>query len=185
MSRPSDDENDPGSIRLQRPGRRLLAEFFQHAYVTNEMARAKRQFADRWGVRSFLEFESTLELRTPHGTQNAHLKIALAYVGALQIELIEPLGGPAARIYQQVLPTSGYKVVWHHFAYQIPGRGTAEWQQFRDSVGTADYPIAIEGHIQNEHGDLRFLYLDTYAELGHYSEYVWSTYDVNAPVPRN
>lgn len=185
MPKVLDDGNDAGGIPLEQPPRRLLAEFFQHAYVTNEMTRAKRQFAERWGVRSFLEFESALELETPRGTENAHLKIALAFVGALQIELIEPLGGPATRIYQDVLPASGYKVVSHHFAYQIPGRGSAGWRQFRDSIGTVDYPIAIEGHLQNAYGEVRFVYLDTYAELGHYSEYVWSTYDINAPVPRN
>ncbi|HEV7444213.1 MAG TPA: VOC family protein [Steroidobacteraceae bacterium] len=161
-----------------------LAEFFQHAYVTNDMARAKRQFADRWGVHSFLEFESALELGTPRGIESARMKIALAFVGNLQIELIEPVGGPAARIYQQALPASGYKVVWHHFAYRLPG-GADAWQQFRSSIGTADYPIAIEGHIHNDYGDVRFAYLDTYAELGHYSEYVWASYDIDAPVPRN
>jgi hypothetical protein len=175
------DQPQPAQVRSPQPV--LLADFFQHAYVTNDMARAKRQFADRWGVRSFLEFESSLELSTPRGIENARLKIALAFVGNLQIELIEPVGGPAARIYQEFLPASGYRIVWHHFAYRL--RGADAWQQFRNSVGTADYPIAIEGHIHNDYGDVRFAYLDTYAELGHYSEYVWATYDIDAPVPRN
>jgi hypothetical protein len=161
----------------------LLGDFFQHAYVTNHMERAKQQFADRWGVRSFLDFESSLDLATPRGTENARLKIALAFVGELQIELIEPLGGPAARIYQQVLPKSEYKVVWHHFAYRL--RSPGAWQTFREQAGSAEYPIAIEGHIHNDYGDVRFVYLDTYAELGHYSEYVWATYDIDTPVPRN
>ena len=178
MSNPSDPANGRGNM----PG--LLADFFQHAYVTNDMARAKRQFADRWGVRSFLEFESSLELDTPRGIGNARLKIALAFVGSLQIELIEPVGGPAARIYQQALPGSGYKVVLHHFAYRLSGCAGG-WQRFRDSVGTEEYPIAIEGHIHNDYGDVRFAYLDTYAELGHYSEYVWASYDIDAPVPRS
>lgn len=164
--------------------RSLLAEFYQHAYVTNDMARARRQFAERWGIRSFLEFESPLKLSTPRGTESARLKIALAFVGDLQIELIEPLGGPGARIYQQVLPATGYKVVWHHFAYRLP-RGPDAWETFRSGIGNADYPLAIEGHIRSDHGEVRFAYLDTYAELGHYSEYVWATFDIDAPVPRN
>jgi hypothetical protein len=180
-----DVQNGAGETPVDRPTRPLLANFFQHAYVTNDMARAKRQFAERWGVGAFLEFEAALELTTARGLENAQLKIALAFVGSLQIELIEPVGGPAAQIYLKVLPGTGYKVVWHHFAYQIPGRDTADWQRFRDRIGNADYPIAIEGRVQNDYGDVRFVYLDTYAELGHYSEYVWSTYDVNAAVPRN
>jgi extradiol dioxygenase family protein len=162
----------------------LLANFFQHAYVTNDMARARRQFADRWGVHSFLEFESALELRTPRGTEPAQLKIALAFVGELQVELIEPLGGPGARIYQQALPTADYRVVSHHFGYRLP-RTAEAWPQFRERVGTGQYPLAIEGHIRTEYGEVRFVYLDSYAELGHYSEYVWASYDIDAAVPRN
>jgi hypothetical protein len=162
----------------------LLAGFFQHAYVTNDMARATRQFADRWGARSFLEFEAPLELTTPRGLEAAHLKIALAFVGDLQIELIEPLGGSGADIYRKVLPTSGYKVVWHHFAYRLP-RTPGAWREFRDAIGTAEYPIAIEGHIQSSHGEVRFAYLDTFVELGHYSEYIWASFDIDAAVPRN
>src|SRR5258708_39305846 len=124
--------------KLSRP----LAEFFQHAYVTNDMARAKRQFADRWGVHSFLEFESALDLGTPRGIESSRMKIALAFVGNLQVELIEPVGGPGARIYQQVLPASGYKVEWHHYSYRLPGWAEAR-QQFRSSIGVADYLIEI------------------------------------------
>jgi len=162
----------------------LLAGFFQHAYVTNDMARAKRQFAERWGIQSFLEFEAPLELSTPRGAESAHLKIALAFVGELQIELIEPLGGSASGIYRQVLPASGYKVVWHHLGYRLP-RTADGWQKFRDRVGNSDYPLAIEGHIVSRDGEVRFAYLDTFAELGHYSEYAWANYDIDAPVPRN
>ena len=162
----------------------LLAQFFQHAYVTNDMQRAKAQFADRWGVRSFLEFDSALELQTPRGNESAQLRIALAFVGDLQIELIEPLGGAGAQIYRQVLPPNGYKVTWHHFAYRLP-QGVDAWRMFRSRVGTADYPLAIEGHVSSEYGAVRFVYLDTYSELGHYSEYIWANFDIDAAVPRN
>jgi hypothetical protein len=162
----------------------LLAEFYQHAYVTNDITRAKTQFADRWGVHSFVEFESALDLTTPRGIEHARLRIALAFVGQLQIELIQPLSGPGARIYQQPLPTSGYQVIWHHFAYRLPREPDA-WPRFRKTVGNADYPIAIEGQVESDYGKVHFLYLDTHAELGHYSEYVWSSYDIDAMVPRN
>ena len=162
----------------------LLSGFFQHAYVTNDMARARQQFADRWGIPQFMEFESQLALTTARGVEAAHLKIALAFVGDLQVELIEPVAGPGTAIYRQVLPDSGYRVVWHHFGYRLPRRPGA-WEQFRAGVGGPRYPIAIEGHIQAEYGEVRFAYLDTYAELGHYSEYVWSSFDIDAAVPRS
>jgi hypothetical protein len=161
-----------------------MSGFFQHAYVTNDMARAKRQFAERWGVHSFLEFEAPLDLLTPRGAEVAVLKIALAFVGDLQVELIEPLSGAGAGIYQKVLPAAGFKVVWHHFGYRLPKHPGA-WQEFRGGVGNSEFPIAIEGHIRSEYGEVRFAYLDTWAELGHYSEYVWSSYDIDAPVPKN
>jgi hypothetical protein len=162
----------------------LMSGFFQHAYVTNDMERAKRQFADRWDVHSFLEFEAPLDLQTPRGTEAAVLKIALAFVGDLQVELIEPLSGAGAGIYQKVLPASVFKLVLHHLGYRLSMHAGA-WEAFRSSVGTAEYPLAIEGHIKNEYGEVRFAYLDTWAELGHYSEYRWSSYDIDAPVPRN
>jgi hypothetical protein len=164
--------------------RSLLAQFFQHAYVTNDMARAKKQFADRWGIPSFLEFDSEMEVDTPRGREPSQLRIALAFVGDLQIELIQPLGGGGASIYQQVLPAGGYKVVWHHFGYFLPA-GPEAWSEFRSRVGNAEYPLAIEGHITTKYGEVRYVYLDTYAELGHYSEYIWSTFDINVPVPRH
>jgi hypothetical protein len=39
--------------------------------------------------------------------------------------------------------------------------------------------------VTSDYGDVRFVYLDTFSELGHYSEYVWATYDIDAAVPRN
>jgi hypothetical protein len=162
----------------------LMSGFFQHAYVTNDMVRAKRQFAERWGVHAFLEFEAPLELLTPRGSEVAVLKIALAFVGDLQVELIEPLSGTGTSIYQKVLPAAGFKVVWHHFGYRLPKHATA-WQEFRGGVGNSEFPIAIEGHIRSEYGEVHFAYLDTWAELGHYNEYLWSSYDIDAPVPKN
>lgn len=159
---------------------RMFSNFLQHAYVTTDMEQAKKVFAQDFGVKDYFQFDSSMELKTPRGIEHAELKIALAFVGELQIELIQPLSGPGVQLYQEVLPKTGYGLVFHHFAYMVPGPRSA-WDEFRATVGTEKHPIAIEGDL----GFVQFVYLDHRAQLGHYSEYMWAEYDVHAQVPRN
>lgn len=159
---------------------RMFANFHQHAYVTTDIEHAKQVFAKDFGVKDYLQFDSSLELKTPRGIEHAELRIALAFVGELQIELIQPLGGPGAKLYREVLPETGYGIKFHHFAYMVPGPRSA-WDEFRASVGSGAHPIAIEGDLDF----VQFLYLDHRAQLGHYSEYVWAAHDIHASVPRN
>jgi hypothetical protein len=159
---------------------RMLANFLQHAYVTTDIEYAKKMFARDFGVKDFFQFDSSMELQTPRGLEHAELKIALAFMGDLQIELIEPNATPGAKLYREVLPDSGYGLVLHHFAYWVPGELSA-WEEFRAGVGNDKHPIAIEGDL----GAIKFVYLDHRKQFGHYSEYLWAEYDVNAQVPRN
>ncbi|MAT51400.1 MAG: hypothetical protein CMK32_09490 [Porticoccaceae bacterium] len=159
---------------------RLFANFFQHGYITNDMARAKRVFADTHNVRDYVDIDNAFEVNTPAGVKTLDLKISLAYVDELQVELIEPVGGSAADLYRQVLPASDFAIVIHHMAYMITGP-EENWHAFRRQVGNPTYPIAIEAEI----GPVKFLYLDTRKTTGHYSEYLWASEDINAMVPRN
>ncbi|MDB6060609.1 MAG: hypothetical protein JWM78_712 [Verrucomicrobiaceae bacterium] len=159
---------------------RPFANFLQHAYVTTDIEQAKSIFAKDFGVKDYFQFDSNMELKTARGLEHAELRIALAFVGDLQIELIQPLSGPGMKLYQEVLPETGYGLKFHHFAYLVPGPREA-WTEFRATVGNETHPIAIEGDL----GFVQFLYLDHRAQLGHYSEYMWAEYDVHAQVPRN
>jgi hypothetical protein len=156
-----------------------MGQFFQHGYATTDIEYAKRQFAENYGVHSFFQFDSSLDLQTPRGREHADLKIALAFVDNLQVELIEP-SGPGARLYTEVLPASGFGLVLHHLAFMLPGP-IDTWNTFRASVGDAGHPIAIEGDL----GFVKFLYLDERPRLGKYLEYLWAGQDIHAQVPRN
>lgn len=159
---------------------RLFGNFFQHGYVTNDMAKAKSVFAEQYGVSQYIDIDNAFDVQTPDGPRTLDLRIALAYVDDLQVELIEPVGGSAAEMYRQVLPANDFGIVIHHMAYVIPGPEEA-WHEFRRQLGNDTYPIAIEAEI----GPVKFAYIDTRRTTGHYSEYLWMAEDINAMVPRN
>jgi hypothetical protein len=159
--------------------KRMMGQFFQHGYATTDIEHAKRVFAEDYGVKSFFQFDSSLELKTPRGVEHADLKIALAFVDNLQVELIEP-SGPGARIYTETLPTTGFGLVLHHLAFMLPGP-IDTWHEFRAGVGNDKHPLAIEGDL----GFVKFLYLDERPRLGKYLEYLWAERDIHAHVPRN
>lgn len=161
---------------------RLFGQHFQTAYVTNDMDQARQVFADEYAVKDFFFMQNQMEVTTPSGVELCELKIAMANVDGLQVELIEPVSGAGSRLYSEVLPASGFGMVFHHLGFLLPGLDDeALWQEFRSQVGNARYPIAIEGDM----GVARFLYLDTRRDLGHYSEYIWQKQDLFGAVPNN
>ena len=159
---------------------RLLAHFYQNSYVTTDIDRAKEIFGTHYGVKAYSNIDSSVELKTMRGPGQVSLKVALAYVNQFQIELIQPLSGSASWIYREVLPASGFGLVFHHIACQVPGP-IERWQEFRAEVGNAEHPIAFEGDV----GAAKFVFLDARPRLGHYIEYIWTEYDMDVDVPRN
>lgn len=159
---------------------RMLANFYQNSYVTTDIARAKDILGEHYGVKAYSDIESSVELQTMRGPGQVSLKVALAYVNQFQIELIQPLSGSAAWIYRDPLPASGFGMVFHHIACQVPGP-IESWHEFRAQVGNAEHPIVFEGDV----GVAKFVFLDARPRLGHYIEYVWTEYDMEKDVPRN
>lgn len=141
-----------------------FTNLFQAAYVTRDLDQAIAHFQKRHSGAVFTSIPAQgLELRIPAAT--ASMKVAVAWIGDTQIELIEPVDG-AVDIYRRALPDSGDVVAFHHLGMRITGERTA-WESFRESVADAD--VAIEGGRQ----EMRFIYTDERATLGHYLEYVW------------
>ena len=143
------------------------ARHSQVAYVTSDMERALAVFRDDYDVPSFHVFAND----APGLTQSdgARLKIALALVGGVEIELIEPQEG-SAPLFSEVLPADGsFAIRFHHVAYRIEGT-LADYEAHLVSLDAAAHPVAWHGAM----GDLmRFAYTDERALLGHYIEYVW------------
>lgn len=157
----------------------IFANFFQHGYVTNDIEQAKSVFGAKCGIGSYFDIEHDLPLLTPRGIEQARIKIALAFVGNLQVELIEPLGAPGDLIWHEVLPPTRFGVVFHHCGFMVPGP-LSDWNAFRATIGQDAYPIVIEGDFE----PAKFVYVDLRDSLGHYCEYLWMHDDLHAAVPR-
>ena len=146
---------------------RPSAIYSQTAYVTNDMEQALAVFREQYDVSSFYVFAND----APGMVQSdgAQMKIALALVGGVEIELIEPLGDTAP-MFSAPLPNDGsFAIRFHHAAYRIEG-DLSDFEAHMASIDTEKHPVIWSGSM----GDvMRFAYTDERAVLGHYVEHVW------------
>jgi Glyoxalase/Bleomycin resistance protein/Dioxygenase superfamily len=143
------------------------AIYSQTAYVTNDMEKALAVFRDQYDVPSFYVFAND----APGMVQSdgAQLKIALAVVGGVEIELIEPQADTAP-LFSALLPDDGsFAIRFHHVAYRIEG-DLSDFEAHMASIDPEKHPVIWFGSL----GDvMRFAYTDERAVLGHYVEHVW------------
>lgn len=153
---------------------RPKATHSQVAYVTNDLDRALAVFRDEYDVPAFHVFGND----APGLVQSdgARLKIALAKVGDVEIELIEPIGD-SAPLFSAVLPSDGsFAIRFHHVAYRIDGT-VADFDAHMASIDQSRHPVIWSGAL----GDImRFAYTDERTLLGHYVEHVWMHPDMLA-----
>lgn len=137
--------------------------FFQVAYVTRDIVRAQALFAQTHGARSFLEMR---DIRYAVGAgREAHCHVSLAYVGATEIELIQPIDG-AVEIYVAGLPEEGGPLVrFHHLCRRFATR--QEYQRQIEDFRALGKQFPIMGEAA---GIGAYFYCDMRAELGHYVE---------------
>jgi Glyoxalase/Bleomycin resistance protein/Dioxygenase superfamily len=142
------------------------ARHSQNAYVTTDMDQALAVWRDSFDVPSFYVFTNDapgMECSHPY-----QLKIALANVGGVEIELIEPLDGNA--MYSAALPKDGsFAIRFHHICMRIDGP-LANFEAHMASFDPATHPMAYRGGMADL---MRFAYTDERATLGHYVEHVW------------
>jgi hypothetical protein len=161
---------------------RINANHQQLAYVTNDLDQAVALFEREYQIPGFFVFTNTETIAV--SGDDPHLRIALANVNGVEIELIEPVGGGDA-MFSEVLPkTPGLHVIFHHVATRIFG-SIENWDAYVASIDTEAHKIVYRGEL----GDmLRFLYTDERAHIGHYVEHVWMSTDLleqmHAAVPR-
>jgi hypothetical protein len=144
------------------------ARHSQVAYVTNDLDEAAALFEREYGTPGFYKFDTMQSGAVSPG--DPQLRIGLARVGGVEIELIEPLGSKA-NLFSQVLPPDRTQLAirFHHVAIRIEG-SLEDWERHKVAIDTARHPIAYQGAL----GDLlRFFYTDERPSLGHYVEHVW------------
>jgi hypothetical protein len=138
----------------------LIGRHYQNAYVTPDLAAAVSMLKDRADIRHESMFEGGIPIKTASGDAVMEIRIALLWVGDLQLELIQPVGGQV-QCYKDFLPAKGH-MAFHHACMRVD-----DWEDFRAGVDRQPYPVVFEG----EAGALKFLYLDARGDLGHYLEY--------------
>ena len=137
-----------------------LARFFQVAYVTRDLDHAVQSFQRRYGVKSF-EYR-----RANRFDERTTLDIALAWVGEVMIELIQP-SGDGGSFYEAMLGPEKNSTRLHHLGHLVANR--AEWDRVVEQLRRDDHPIVAQGHVE---GFLSYLYADARQEMGHFLEYI-------------
>ena len=143
------------------------ASHSQIAYVTNDIDAAAAVLQAQFGGPGFFIFSNEQPgMETPGG---AALKIGLARVGGVEIEIIEPIGDTAP-LFRNALPDGDDLVLrFHHICSRVEGP-IANWEAYAASIDTAAHPIVFEGRMGE---DMRFFYTDERPTLGHYVEHIW------------
>jgi len=138
--------------------------FFQIAYVTNNLDKAKLDFSKQYGIHSFYT------MKVLQFDENTTTNIATAYIGDTMIEIIEPTG-TGEDIYSSMLPTTTeYAIRHHHFGHLFTNAD--DWQQQQNNLATLEKSIVYRGGLE---GIVEAIYTDERGTLGHYLEYIYCT----------
>ncbi len=137
----------------------LRTEQFQIAYATNDIARARDIFGERYGIREFRRLEGQM----PSG---GHIHVELAWVGTIMYELLTA-SGPGSELYVGRLPQDRFAIQHHHLGFMI--RSAAEWEALMQRIERNGETLL---HSNNNAGFLRSCFVDA-PDLGHYFEYVF------------
>ena len=128
----------------------LTGPVIQLAWIVDDIEKAEATFAERDGVARWTrlpDIHFSPEATTLRGAPADYVAhISLAYVGELQLELIQPVQGDS--IYAEFLNARGPGSHLHHLCFEV-----------------ADLDVAIEGQSvitqgSMADGEIRFAYLD-------------------------
>lgn len=147
-----------------------LGNIMQVAWVTPDLDRSVAQFREIYRVPEFMVMDTEFEAEVFGERGQMKLRLALANVDNIQLELIEPTGGGIDRIYRDALPRDGsHANVFHHVCVKIGGT-LQDWDAYVDTLGGPHRPVAYRGFMGD---DIKFCYTDERATLGMYVEHVW------------
>jgi len=153
-----------GTQQSFNKGQAPFPGFYQFTYITNDFDKAKAVLCDLHGMKSFMEF-TPLEVPLKDN-QIGRMNCALSYVGAMEIEVMNPVDG-AVQIYTDMMPESDFVIRHHHIS-----RLFADYDSFegrgREFAAWSHPPIA--DNFPGERDVSRFYYVDCREETGHYLE---------------
>lgn len=150
----------------------LFDGFYQMGFVARDLDRATEALARTQGVTRFRRKTASPWMETAH-----------AWIGSVMIELIMIKPG-APEIYEDYVPDDPAAIRLHHHGFRVAD--ATAWDAINRRVTDAGLATPMQGAVMD--GQLNYLYVDTRAAIGVYSEYVYLTgaatslYD---NVPRN
>jgi catechol 2,3-dioxygenase-like lactoylglutathione lyase family enzyme len=145
-----------------------FGRFFQIGYVTRNVREACATLTRRMGARRIDLIE---DLRDADGREVMIRSLSHLSLGDVEIELIEPRTDWPS-IYLDALPPEGDATpALHHLGYRLPD--IESWDAAMQALRGAGMAVALEGAPPR----VRFAYLDTRDEIGHYTEVVYRGYD--------
>jgi hypothetical protein len=146
----------------------LLANFFQLAYVTSDLNRAVAFLQKDMGIEEFMIInEARMQIHQQDHSTEAILRVALAYVGNVMIEIIQPLSG-AVEIYQNAIKNDKFTLKFHHIGILVNGQ-SENWDSTVSELISKKQQFAVSGEFGTA---AKFGYVDQRDTLGHYVEYV-------------
>ncbi len=130
---------------------------FQQAYVVNDIAAAQVAMVSALGCSPFVTLPATdLEYELRGQTVSCALGLAFARSGNVQIELLQPVRGEGLHV--EFLASNGPGA--HHLGFLV------------DDLDAVVADSGFERVMGSQFGTLRFCYLDTFTELGLFTELV-------------
>jgi hypothetical protein len=151
----------------------FLTGHMQNAYVTHDIDRAVEMVGNRFGIERWQRVEPDMVVRTPQGDRPLVCRVASAWAGGLNIELIQPVSGFVDH-YVTMLPADRTDATprFHHVSLRREDEA-----EMRAEIARLGLPLAFEGpvSIKDAIPSLVFVYLDGRASIGHYVEYTWKS----------
>ena len=147
-------------------------DIFQIGYVARDLEKAMAFLDKKMGAREFSVREHELTLLADGEERPLTMRVAMANIGNRQIEIIQPVSG-ATGIYTNGVDYDRSVITFHHLGILIPGPLDA-WTKMEEEVRAAGEEFALYFSIDAENDfRLRFAYVDTRADCGHFTEYLW------------
>ena len=144
-----------------------LRGHYQNAYVTHDLDRAMELTGSLFGLGSFSAFDVDMVSKTPDGERSSRLRVATAWAGGCQVELIQPVSGYLAP-YLPALPADRTDAVprLHHIAVRRD-----DLAAMREEALSLGLPLAFE----SEGAGISCIFVDARARCGHFFEFVTAT----------
>ena len=151
----------------------FLRGHMQNAYVTHNLDKAMEMVGNKFDIDRFDRFDPDMVVKTVEGDKPLAVRVASAWVGGLNLEIIEPVSGYVDH-YRTMMPDDRNDAMprFHHISLRRDDEPA-----MRGEIARLGLPLAFEGPISIKVAipSLIFIYLDARKTLGHYVEYTWKS----------